>query len=131
MTFFNRRLLAFAAIVLAATLFMYLAVWKAGTPSWVLGTGSLAYAALIAVSALLLSRNDPYQYFGFNYHLITYFICLAVPLGLMKAHLVAELSFVGTMAINWGIGVLIHLIVFLVMARKRRIRGYDKGEIFR
>lgn len=130
MTFFNRRLLAFAAVVLIATLFMYLVVWKAGTPPWALGLSIFAYAALIAASALLLSRNDPYQYFGFNYHFITYVVCLAVPLGLMEAGLVPQLSYVGSMALSWGIGVLIHFIVFLVLARKRRIKGYDKGEIF-
>lgn len=130
MTFFNRRLLAYAAIVLTATLLMYGLVWKPGLPQWAISLGIFAYIAVIVSSCVLISRRDPYQYFGFNYHFITYIVCLAVPLGLRALNGDAGAAFIRPMALSWGVGVLVHFIIFLVLARKRRLKGYDKGEIF-
>jgi hypothetical protein len=130
MTFLNRNLLSYAAIALLATLTIYWLSLREGTPQWVLGVSTMIYIAVIVLCTILFSRRDPYQYFGFNYHFITYLICLAVPLLLHAAGYLPDISYVGTMAGTWGIGIVIHFIIFLALAKKRRLKGYDKGEIF-
>lgn len=130
MTFLNARLLGYAAIALIATVLMHLVAWNAGTPPPLLILSVIAYIATIVLGCVLISRKDPYQYFGFNYHFITYVICLAVPLALHALSLIPEPVYLRSMALNWGFGLLIHFIVFVILARKRRLKGYDKGEIF-
>ncbi len=130
MTFFNRRLLAYAAIVLVSTTLMYLLFWKPGVSQAAIGLGVLGYIAILVLSCVMLSRKDPYQFFGFNYHFITYLICLAVPLALHAGGYLPEMFDIGWMALTWGAGILVHFVIFLALARKRRLKGYDKGEIF-
>jgi hypothetical protein len=130
MTFLNRNLLSYAAIALVATLSMYCLVWNGDVPQWLLSIATMAYIAIIVLATVFFSRRDPYQYFGFNYHFITYLICLGVPLCLRAGGYLSGISFVGTMAASWGVGILVHLIIFILLAKKRRLKGYDKGEIF-
>ncbi len=97
-------------------------------------------AAIFAISVFFagwyFGKNDyeslPLYDIGFKYHLITYIVC----------NLIAELWFmlgfqsqfegvktVHLTALFWGIGLIIHFIIFL-FSRKDSIKGIEKSDIF-
>ncbi len=127
MHFFNRYLLLYSLIVLLSTALFYYLVPGFGSSV----TGLLiGYMAIITIAALLINRQDPYSgYFGFNYHLITYVICIGLPL-LLKAMGKIQIEGIRDMAISWGIGLTAHLLIVLFVFRKKRLGSYDKSEIF-
>ena len=132
MKFINRHVLYHACIALAATLLLYFLLIKLPDEyGGVANIITIGYALTIALSAILNNRADQYQgFFGLNYHLVTYIICVGLPLLLKACGILSEVSFVGNMALGWGIGLAVHLLIFLVRFRKRKLGNYDKQEIF-
>ena len=132
MKFINRHVLVHAAIVLIATTLLYVSILKLpGDYRRASVFITVGYMLIVGLSALLNSRSDMYQgYFGLNYHAVTYIICIGLPLLLKAGGLLPDVSFVGSMALSWGVGLAAHLLIFLFLFRKRRIGNYDKEEIF-
>ncbi|MBR4403193.1 MAG: hypothetical protein IKT29_06655 [Flavobacteriales bacterium] len=67
---------------------------------------------------------------GFRYHAATYVICVGISYVAYYVGLNTESLWPMTItALSWGIGLLVHLILFLIEQRKT-IKGYAKDEIF-
>ncbi len=134
MNFINRYVLLFAGIAIVASSTFMLLLYDMLTSKTYTGIAiiSALYGIILFVSALLIGRKDVYEgYLGFNYHLTTYLVCNSVPIVLATAGMLPE-YFIGqtlSMAVFWGIGLVVHFIVFLIN-RKRNIRGFDKTEVF-
>ena len=130
MKFFNRYVMAYAAITFTLTLTAYFVLSRA--QSWLAVAVAVIYPLSLVAALIMLKRRDDYQgFFGFNYHLTTYLVCVGVPLLLRAYGWPQDLSFVPGMAATWGIGITIHLIIFLILSRKRKLKSFDKREIFR
>lgn len=129
MRFINRHVLRHSGLVFATTMLLYWGIAKP-FPSGLLLFVAIVYILTLPISALLNHRADEYQgYVGFNYHLFTYLISIGLPLALKSAGYLTNVSFVRDMAFTWGIGIVIHLLV-LIIVRKKIIGGYEKQEIF-
>lgn len=131
MRFFNRSVLLHALITLLATLALYAAVLRFGPENsgW-MNVAVLLYIGLIVASVLFFNRRDVYTgYFGFNYHLATYLVCVGLPLVLWAGGWIVP-EHLGSMAATWGVGVLVHFLIFRIGFRKRALKSYDKSEIF-
>ena len=136
MKFFNRYTLLYAFIVLIATLLFYCCSIKTTghDGGYFSSIFIIVYVAIIIGSVLLIQRKDEYSaYAGFNYHFITYLMVSAVPVGLVYLGFLSRsnLDFVKSMMLTWGIGILIHFLMYLFMFRKKAIKSYDKEEIFK
>jgi hypothetical protein len=131
MKFFNRNVLLYALMVAIATTLLYLVCFRyVALNNAVVSLMVLGYVAAIVVSCIYFSRNDEYGgYFGFNYHFVTYVICNGLALLFSKMQLVQAHGLV-SMAISWGLGLAVHFIIWAVVFRKRKLKGYDKSEIF-
>jgi len=69
---------------------------------------------------------------GFRFHLATYIICNIIAEVWFLFNMQSEYEDVRTVhltAIFWGIGLLIHLIIYLA-TRKNAIKGIKKSDIF-
>jgi hypothetical protein len=103
------------------------------TWAWVI---AVIYGILIFATAWHLAKNDYdshlFSDIGFRLHLLTYLVCNIIAetwflLDLQSSH--ESIWTVHLTAIFWGIGLMIHFVLFLI-ARKNTIRGIDKSEIF-
>jgi len=103
-------------------------------------SGVWMIAALYAIIAFILGwifgKRDnlilPLYDIGFRFHLATYLICNLIAeiwflLGLQSDY--EKIKSVHLTIIFWGIGLLIHLIIYLI-TRKNAIKGLDKSDIF-
>ena len=67
---------------------------------------------------------------GFRYHAATYLVCIGISyVSYYVGWNTESLWSVSITALSWGIGLLVHLIVFL-LGQRRTIKGYAKDEIF-
>lgn len=67
---------------------------------------------------------------GFRYHLATYIICIGI--GYASYYIgwkTENLKSLTITALCWGIGLLVHFIMFLI-EQKKTIKGYAKDDIF-
>lgn len=94
------------------------------------------YAVLMGVTGYFTGKKDheslPFANIGFKFHLITYVVFIALSeiwflLGYNSLY--ESIKTVHLTAIFWGMGVLIHFILFLLTSRDT-IKGIDKSEIF-
>jgi hypothetical protein len=100
---------------------------------WIVAT---IYGILIFIIGWIFGRKDkmnlPLYDIGFRFHLVTYIICNLIAevwylIGLQSEY--ENIRTVHLTAIFWGIGLLIHFIIYLV-TRKNAIKGIKKSEIF-
>ncbi len=131
MKFFNRNVLLYALMVAIATSLLYLVCFRyVALNNVAVSLMVIGYVAAIVVSCIYFSRSDEYGgYFGFNYHFVTYVICNGLALLFSKMQLVQANGLLN-MAVSWGLGLAIHFIIWAVVFRKRKLKGYDKSEIF-
>ena len=67
---------------------------------------------------------------GFRFHFVTYILCLGIGVGAYFIGWNTEnLVAMKISALSWGMGLLVHFILYLV-ARQKTIKGYAKEEIF-
>jgi len=103
-------------------------------------SGVWIVAALYAISVFMIGlvfgikdkQTLPLYDIGFRFHLTTYLVCnliaeLWYALGLQSDY--EKISTVHSIVIFWGIGLLIHFIIYLI-TRKNAIKGIKKTEIF-
>lgn len=130
MRFFNRYILLFTAIISVWTVLFYamlMFLLKEQAYLWVIIV-SIAYGLGMFFAGRLVGRHDHFNgYFGFNYHFVTYVVCIAAAWIAQEAfgHVSGALS----MTLTWGIGLFVHFIIWMVW-RKRSLRGFDKNELF-
>jgi magnesium-transporting ATPase (P-type) len=100
---------------------------------WIIAT---IYGILIFIIGWIFGKKDkmnlPLYDIGFRFHLATYIICNLIAevwylIGLQSEY--ENIRTVHLTAIFWGIGLLIHFIIYLV-TRKNAINGIKKSEIF-
>jgi hypothetical protein len=96
----------------------------------------ILYAILVFVMGRIFGKRDyqtlPLYDIGFRFHLSTYIICNLIAefwffLGLQSDY--ETTTSVHLTALFWGIGLLIHFIIYL-FTRKNAINGIEKSEIF-
>ena len=130
MRFFNRYILLFGAIITVLTAIFYaVLIYLLGEQQYI-GVGALCvfYGLGMFFAGRIIGRRDIYAgNIGFNYHLMTYLVCVS-------AAWITQLAFDHTsgalsMTLTWGIGITIHFFMWLSM-RKKNVRGFDKDEIF-
>ena len=94
------------------------------------------YAISVFAAGWFLGKKEyeslPLYDIGFKFHLITYLVCNLIGefwflLGFQSQ--VESIKSVHLTALFWGIGLIIHFILYL-FARKDSIRGIEKSEIF-
>lgn len=134
MNFFNRYVLGYALVVFITTVLFYFTLdFLIGAKiAWAIILLAITYGVVLFLSALFIGKRDIYEgYYGLNYNLTTYLICNSICLVLILTGLIDHDQIYGfySMAISWGIGVVIHFFIYLVL-RKRSVRGFDKKEIF-
>lgn len=74
-------------------------------------------------------ENEIYD-IGFRFHLVTYILCIGS--GYIAYYMGFETGGLKSMnitTISWGLGLLVHFILFLI-AQKKTIKGYAKEDIF-
>lgn len=138
MKLFTVNQLRFAAMLVLLTItfrfgLSYLLNNKEFSWVWVI---AVLYGVFIFIAGWNFGKKDfeslPLYDIGFRFHLTTYVVC----------NLIAELWFlsgnnsqyenikvVHLTIIFWGIGLLIHFIIF-IFTRKNAIKGIEKSEIF-
>lgn len=95
---------------------------------------SILYFALMFLTGWWCGVRDEAEYgihdIGFRFHCVTYLICIGLG---YAAHYIGwhteSLRALTITALCWGIGLLVHLALFLI-ERGKTIRGYAKEEIF-
>lgn len=94
------------------------------------------YGILIFLIGWIFGKKDkidlPLYDIGFRFHFATYIICNLIAEAWHLIGLQSEYENVRTVhltTIFWGIGLLIHFIIYLV-TRKNAIKGIKKSEIF-
>ena len=94
------------------------------------------YGIFIFIIGWIFGKKDklylPLYDIGFRFHLATYIICNLIAEGWYLIGLQSEYENARTVhltAIFWGIGLLIHFIIYL-FTRKNAIKGIKKSEIF-
>lgn len=97
---------------------------------------AIIYSILIFIIGCIFGKKDkmnlPLYDIGFRFHLATYIICNIIAEVWFLFNMQSEYENVRTVhltAIFWGIGLLIHLIIYLA-TRKNAIKGIKKSEIF-
>jgi magnesium-transporting ATPase (P-type) len=100
---------------------------------WIVAT---IYGILIFIIGWIFGKKDkmnlPLYDIGFRFHLATYIICNIIAEVWYLFGMQSEYENVRTVhltAIFWGIGLLIHLIIYLA-TRKNAIKGIKKSDIF-
>jgi hypothetical protein len=100
---------------------------------WIVAT---IYGVLTFIIGWIFGKKDkmnlPLYDIGFRFHLATYIICNLIAEVWYLIGLQSEYENVRTVhltAIFWGIGLLIHFIIYLA-TRKNAIKGIKKSEIF-
>lgn len=97
---------------------------------------AILYGIIAFILGWIFGKRDylilPLYDIGFRFHLATYLICNLIAeiwflLGLQSDY--EKIKSVHLTTIFWGIGLLIHLIIYLI-TRKNTIKGLDKSEIF-
>ena len=101
--------------------------------TWYIG---VIYGIVIFISGWVFGKKDRLTLnlydIGFRFHLTTYIICNLIGQIWVIFSLTAEnesTKSINMMAIYWGIGLILHLIIFL-STRKNSINGIKKSEIF-
>lgn len=130
MKFFNRYILLFGAIITVWTAIFYAALIYLLKIEQYIGVAILCvlYALGMFLAGRTIGRRDIYKgNIGFNYHFMTYLVCVS-------AAWITQLAFDHTsgalsMTLTWGIGITIHFFMWLSM-RKKNVRGFDKDELF-
>lgn len=96
----------------------------------------IIYGIVIFISAWIFGKKDRLTLnlydIGFRFHSTTYIICNLVGQIWVIFNLTAEnesTKSINMMAIYWGLGLILHLIIFL-LTRKHAIKGIKKSEIF-
>lgn len=121
--------------VLVTVLFRYVLSLCIGMGSWWASLlCSAAYFGLMYYAGHNFGEKDTveneFHDIGFRFHLTTYIVCMGVGLGAHHLGWNTEtLMSMGITAVCWGIGLLVHFILFL-SEQKRTIKGYAKDEIF-
>lgn len=95
---------------------------------------SIAYFAAMFACGWHIGKRECAEYdifdIGFRFHLVTYLLCIGIGYTAYYIGWYTEpLSTMKYTAICWGIGLLIHFIIFLITGKKA-IKGYLKEEIF-
>lgn len=97
---------------------------------------AIIYGILIFIIGWIFGKKDkmnlPLYDVGFRFHLATYIICNLIAEVWYQLGLQSEYENIRTVhltTIFWGIGLLIHFIIYLV-TRKNAINGIKKSEIF-
>ena len=95
---------------------------------------SVTYFCLMFLLGWYFGKKDyienEFHDIGFRFHLTTYILCIGIGYGAYYIGWNTEtLKSMTITATCWGIGLLVHLILFLI-ERKRTIKGYSKDEIF-
>ncbi len=94
------------------------------------------YGVLVFIIGWTFGKRDnlhlPLYDIGFRFHLATYIICNLIAelwhlIGLQSDY--ENISYIHLTAIFWGIGLIIHYVIYLV-TRKNAIKGIKKSEIF-
>jgi len=100
---------------------------------WIVAT---IYGILIFIIGWIFGKKDkmnlPLYDIGFRFHLATYIICNIIAEVWYLFGMQSEYENVRTVhltAIFWGIGLLIHFIIYLA-TRKNAIKGIKKSDIF-
>ncbi len=135
MNFINRYVMLYAALatIYAVVFYKCLNYLIESKQYSYIAILAIAYALIIFVSALYIGRKDIYTgYNGFNYHLLTYMMCNAVPIILASVDRIDKIFIDSTLQVMffWGIGLLLHFVIH-IMQRRKSIRGMDKDEVFR
>ncbi len=100
---------------------------------WIVAT---IYGILIFIIGWIFGKKEkmnlPLYDIGFRFHLATYIICNLIAeiwhlIGLQSEY--ENVRILHLTVIYWGIGLLIHFIIYLV-TRKNAIKGIEKSEIF-
>ena len=106
---------------------------KLFTSVWILAA---LYGIIIFIIGWVFGKKDkqtlPLYDIGFRFHLATYLICNLIAeiwyfVGLQSDY--EKIKSVHLTVIFWGIGLLIHFIIYLI-TRKNAIKGIKKSEIF-
>jgi hypothetical protein len=94
------------------------------------------YIIIVFIAGWYLGRKDneilPLAVTGFKFHLITYLVANGISLAkhqLGLASIYESINSVYLTIILWGLGLLLHYILFLIV-RKGSIKGISKSEIF-
>lgn len=97
---------------------------------------AIIYGILIFIIGWVFGKRDkmhlPLYDIGFRFHLTTYIICNIIAEGWYLIGFQSEYENLRTVhltAVFWGIGLLIHFIIYLI-TRKNAINGIKKSEIF-
>lgn len=130
------RLRQFAISALVMTvLFRYSLNFCIGMHS-VIGTTicSIVYACLMYLVGWYFGKKDAvendFHDIGFRFHIVTYILCIGIGYGAYYIDWNTEsLCAMAITAIFWGIGLLVHFILFIIEQRKT-IKGYAKEDIF-
>lgn len=132
MKFLSKFSLAYSAIALVLTiLYYYISNMGGQTMALIL---FIIYLAMLLASALVLSiKEGENRFAGFNYHALTYIICMLVPLsaialGIFPRSAIKDIVFV---MLTWGVGLAFHFAMYWFIFRKKMIRNYEKEEIFK
>lgn len=135
MKFFNRKVIAYALLALAATVsYYYYQHQVMDTDTHQVLWPFLAYLAVLFGGAYFISSRDEHgAYMGFNYHLTAYLISNGIPLlatatGMFPKEMYSALV---TVLACWGIGLLFHFLMFSFVHRKKSIGSYEKDEVFK
>ncbi len=130
MKFLNRFVMAFTAFVSLWTVLFYFGLlhFINTQQGWYILLISILYGLMMFLTGRFCGRRDPYDgYMGFNYHLMTFIVCISAAwiVQVFFNHKGAAL----TTTFAWGIGLLVHLYV-VTRKRKTRMAGFDKAELF-
>lgn len=135
MTFLNKYILRSAAIaiVLSVAFFFALDHFIEMESGVLIIISSISYGVSMFLNGMINGRKDIYEgHYGYNYHLSAYIISCTVPLVMALTGMIHK-HFVDTaiqMYFYWGITLGVHTIVYIMLRRKRAIKGFDKEEVF-
>ena len=121
--------------LLLTVIFRYVLNLSIGEESLNIGIlSSVIYFCLMFMCGWYFGKKDAtengFYDIGFRYHAATYVICVGISYVAYYVGLNTESLWSMTItALSWGIGLLVHLIVFL-LGQRRTIKGYAKDEIF-
>jgi uncharacterized membrane protein AbrB (regulator of aidB expression) len=120
---------------LLTVVFRYALNLSISVDSWLLSLlFSVVYFCLMFLCGWYFGKRDSVENnvydIGFRYHVATYVLCVGISYVFYYMGWNTEsLNSMTITAISWGVGLLVHFILFLVEQRKT-IKGYVKDEIF-
>lgn len=130
------RLGQFAFSVLALTVLFQCVLNLCLEESWVIGTMvcAIVYGSLMYLLVWYFGKKDVIENgihdIGFRFHLVTYILCNGIGYGAYYLGWnAASFKAMAFAAMFWGIGLLVHFILFLI-EQKKTIKGYAKEELF-